>query len=78
LLIIWGVRVFFNSTGQGVFQCPRCGGDRQYRRRSGRRFFTVFFIPLIPLNRVGEHVQCGNCRTRFHVDVLTAAAPSAE
>jgi hypothetical protein len=70
LLLIWGIRVFFNTTGQGVFHCQRCGGDRQYRRRSGRRFFTLFFIPLIPLNKVGEHVQCTTCRTRYHVDVL--------
>ncbi len=70
MLIIWGIRVFFHTTGQGVFHCQRCGGDRQYRRRSGRRFFTLFFIPIIPLNKVGEHVQCDTCKTRYHVDVL--------
>jgi len=70
LLIIWGIRVFFHTSGQGVFHCQRCGGDRQYRRRSGRKFFTLFFIPIIPLNKVGEHVQCATCKTRYHVDVL--------
>jgi hypothetical protein len=70
VLIIWGIRVFFHTTGQGVFHCQRCGGDRQYRHRSGRRFFTLFFIPIIPLNKVGEHVQCTTCKTRYHVDVL--------
>ena len=71
MLIIWGLRVFFHTTGQGVFHCQRCGGDRNYRQRSGRRFFTLFFIPIIPLNKVGEHVQCTTCRTRYHVDVLS-------
>ena len=70
MLIIFGVRVFYRITGQGVFHCRRCGGDREYRRRSGRRWFTVFFIPVIPLNKVGEHVQCVSCRTRYVVDVL--------
>jgi hypothetical protein len=70
VLIIWGLRVFFHTIGQGVFHCQRCGGDRQYQHRSGRRFFTLFFIPIIPLNKVGEHVQCTTCRTRYHVDVL--------
>jgi hypothetical protein len=74
LLIIWGIRVFFKTTGQGVFHCQRCGGDREYRRRSGRRFFTLFYIPVIPLNKVGEHVQCRTCRTRYHVDVLKMPA----
>ncbi len=71
MLIICGIRVFFRITGQGVFYCQRCGGDRQYRHRSGRRAVTLFFVPVIPLNKVGEHVQCATCRTRFHPDVLT-------
>jgi len=70
VLIIWGIRVFFHTIGQGVFHCKRCGSDRNYRQRSGRRFFTLFFIPIIPLNKVGEHVQCTTCKTRYHLEVL--------
>ncbi len=80
MLIAFGLRVFFRTVGQGVFHCPRCGGDRQYRLRAGRRFFTMFFVPVIPLNRVGEHAQCMACQARFHTDVLglpTAAQMSA-
>ena len=72
MLIIWGIRVFFRTTGQGLFHCPRCGGDRRYRRRAGRRFLTLFFIPVIPLTRAGEHVQCTTCRARYHVGALRA------
>ena len=72
VLIIWGIRVFFRTTGQGLFHCPRCGGDRRYRRRAGRRFLTLFFIPVIPLTRAGEHVQCTTCRARYHVGALRA------
>ncbi len=70
LLIIFGLRVFYHTIGQGVFHCRKCGGDRQYRHRAGRRFFTLFFIPVIPLNKVGEHVQCLTCKTRYVTDVL--------
>jgi zinc-ribbon family len=80
LLIIFGLRVFFHAIGQGVFHCPRCGGDRQYRLRAGRRFFTLFFIPLIPLTKTGAHVQCLACQGRFPTSVLslpTAAQMSA-
>jgi hypothetical protein len=72
VLIIWGIRVFFRTTGQGLFHCPRCGGDRRYRRRAGRRFLTLFFVPVIPLTRAGEHVQCTTCRARYHVGALRA------
>jgi hypothetical protein len=71
VLIIWGLRVFYHTVGEGVFHCRKCGGDRQYRHRAGRRFFTLFFIPIIPLNKVGEHVQCTTCHTRYVMDVLT-------
>ncbi len=70
MLIIFGLRVFYRTLAQGVFHCRRCGGDRRYRLRSGRRWFTLFFIPLIPLNTVGQHVQCTTCRTRYLTDVL--------
>jgi len=70
VLIIFGLRVFYRTIAQGTFHCRRCGGDRQYRHRAGRRWFTLFFIPAIPLNSVGEHVQCATCRTRYVVDVL--------
>jgi tellurite resistance protein len=70
-LIIFGLSVFFfGSTGEGVFHCPNCGGDRQYRQRVGRRWFTLFFIPVIPLNKVAEVVQCGTCGKRFNLGVL--------
>ncbi len=76
MLIVFGLRIIFHTVGQGVFHCPRCGGDRQYRLRAGRRFFAVFFVPLIPLNTVSEHVQCMACHARFHTDVLRL--PTAE
>jgi len=70
VLIIFGLRVFYRTIAQGTFHCRRCGGDREYRHRSGRRWFTLFFIPVIPLNAVGDHVQCTTCRTRYVAEVL--------
>ncbi len=70
MLIIWGLRVVYLTIGQGVFFCRRCGGDRDFRRRSGRRFITLFFIPVIPLTQTGEHVQCLTCKTRYITEVL--------
>jgi hypothetical protein len=71
VLIIFGLRVFFRTLAQGAFHCRRCGGDREYRHRAGRRWFTLFFLPVIPLNAVGEHVQCTSCKTRYVTDVLS-------
>jgi len=70
LLLIWGLRVFYHTIGQGTFHCRKCGGDREYRHRAGRRYVTIFFIPLIPLTTTGEHVQCLTCKTRYVTGVL--------
>jgi tellurite resistance protein len=69
VLLIFGLSVFFRTVGEGEFHCPKCGGDRACRQRVARRWFTLFFIPVIPLNRVGEIVECGTCRSRFPLGV---------
>jgi zinc ribbon protein len=81
LFIIFGFRVFYRTVAEGTFYCRKCGGDRQYMHRVGRRWFTLFFIPVIPLNRVSETIQCATCKTRYVMDVLnqpTAAQKQAE
>ena len=75
MIIIWGLRVIWSTIATGVFYCRKCAGDRNYRHRTGRRFFTLFFIPIIPLNKVGEHVMCDTCKTRYVTGVL--AMPTA-
>jgi hypothetical protein len=70
MLILWGLRVIYRTLGRGVFFCRRCGGDREYRQRAGRRYITIFFIPLVPLTRTGVHVQCLTCKTRYVTEVL--------
>ena len=45
MLIIWGLRVVYRMLGRGVFFCRRCGGDREYRHRAGRRYITVVMQP---------------------------------
>ena len=70
MLIIFGLRVFYRTVGQGAFHCQRCGGDREYRHRAGRRWITLLFIPVIPLTRIGEHVKCAVCGTWYRMGVL--------
>ena len=70
MLLIFGFRVFFRTIGEGTFYCQRCGGDRPYRHRVGRRWFHLFFIPVIPLGPAGEYVQCGQCGTKYVTGVL--------
>jgi hypothetical protein len=72
-----GLRFYFRTTGHGTLHCHRCGGDREYRRCVGRRWFHVLYIPLIPLDRVNEHLQCRICHTRYRVEVLSIPTMAA-
>jgi hypothetical protein len=69
-MILFGSRYYFFTVGQGTFMCPKCQTNRPYRLRRGRRFIHVFYIPLIPISAATEHVQCGQCRSRFAPAVL--------
>lgn len=69
-MIIFGWRVLWRPVGHGMFHCQRCGGDRQYRHLVGRRWFHLFFIPMIPLSHAGQHVRCAVCGTRYRMEVL--------
>ncbi len=73
MLLIWGWRTLPKTLDEGTFYCPRCDGDRQYRLRRARRFFTFFFIPIIPLKVLGEYVECSTCGSTFDPQVLTLA-----
>ena len=68
--IIFGTRGVTSKKDRGQFNCPQCGGGNEYVHKSVRQFFTLYFIPVIPLNHLGEYVECTGCQGTFHVDIL--------
>lgn len=69
-MIIYGTTNLTLSGGRGQFYCPRCGYSADYREKNVRRFFTLYFIPLIPLKVVESFLECGGCKGRFAADAL--------
>ena len=67
--IIFGTKGITSTVKSGEFHCPECGGT-QYVHKKVRRFFTLYFIPIIPLNVVGEFVECQRCGLGFDPEVL--------
>ncbi|MEU5216062.1 TerB family tellurite resistance protein [Streptomyces sp. NPDC020807] len=67
---VCGIRTSWNTIGDGEFFCEECGGDRNYRRRTGRRRFAVLGIPVLPRGCTGPVVECAACHTHFGVEVL--------
>ncbi len=77
-MIIWGFRVIFRTLSTGVFLCPQEGADRPYRLRSAQRFFTLFFVPLIPLKKHGNVVECVSCTAQYDEVILTRPTAAAQ
>ncbi|MGW0733823.1 TerB family tellurite resistance protein [Streptomyces sp. NPDC002851] len=67
---LWGVRTVWTTIGDGEFFCPGCGGDRNYRRRTGRRRFTLLGLPVLPRGTAAAVVECASCKERFGTDCL--------
>lgn len=68
--IIFGTKGVTSTSDSGRFHCPQCRTERTYEHKNVRRFFTLFFVPLIPLDTLGEYVECQLCRTNYNTSVL--------
>jgi tellurite resistance protein len=73
-MIIFGTRGVTSTIKEGKFHCPQCSNDQSYRHRKVRKFFTLYFIPLIPLGDESEYVECGRCKGTFIPKVLQRGA----
>ncbi|AGP57924.1 TerB family tellurite resistance protein [Streptomyces rapamycinicus] len=69
-LCVVGVRTLWRTVGDGEFFCPECGGDRNYRRRTGRRRIVVLGLPVLPRGPVAPIVECAACGSRCGTEVL--------
>ncbi|MBL25310.1 MAG: hypothetical protein CMM48_15610 [Rhodospirillaceae bacterium] len=77
MFIIFGTRGVTSTPDRGSFHCPQCGLQCSYALKSVRRFFTLYFIPLIPLDKLSEYVECDSCKGTFNSGVLSFD-PAAE
>ena len=75
-MIILGTKGREIEIGTGTFYCPKCDHRRPYTRKKVARYFTLFFIPLLEINKLGEYLQCADCNTTYKPDVLNIKSPS--
>ncbi|WP_443748363.1 zinc-ribbon domain-containing protein [Asticcacaulis solisilvae] len=68
-MIIWGSRGLKKVVSAGRFHCPRCGPDKPYDQIAVNRWFTLYFIPVIPLGAAGHYIECKACAGTFDTQV---------
>lgn len=69
-MIIFGTRGVTTTPEKGDFNCPSCTSVQKYGLKRVRRFFTLYFIPLIPLDKLGEYVECVSCKDTYKPHIL--------
>jgi tellurite resistance protein len=70
MLVILGTLPVTRTKGRGDFFCPECQARRPYAHRQVHKRFAVFFVSLLPLDQLGEYVECQQCRGTFRTTVL--------
>lgn len=69
-MIIWGSkpRTFINNSGS--FFCPECNDYKSYLWKKVKRYFTLYFLPVFPMEDLGEYIECETCKSTFKENVL--------
>jgi hypothetical protein len=70
-VIIFGSRGLTSTVESGQFHCPRCSSQQVFARQQVKRWFTLYFIPIIPMGVAGEYIECRSCAGTFDVGVLS-------
>jgi hypothetical protein len=75
-MIIWGSTGRESKIASGNFHCPACDGQERYDHVKVQRYFTLYFIPIFPMDTLGEFVRCQGCRQAYKPEVLDYEPPS--
>lgn len=70
-MIIFGTKAKTQTLRTGKFMCPRCQQERAYSYKKAKRYFSIYFIPIIPLDDMGEFVECDTCGMTYAPEVLS-------
>lgn len=75
--IIFGTRGIRSTMQEGQFYCPQCDGQTRFKQKKVTQFFTLYFIPLIPLGNKGSYVECQSCRNTY-IDRILETRPEID
>lgn len=75
MFFIFGIGPKSKVIEKKTFLCPVCRHHANYELKQQRNYFSLFFIPLIPLSKSkGSYVNCLNCQTKMPSTVLSHSA----
>jgi hypothetical protein len=70
MIVVWGTCVTNRVISTGQFYCPHCRSRCSYKLRQPKKWGTIFWIPLIPLEEFERYVECDSCNATYREVVL--------
>jgi tellurite resistance protein len=77
-MILIGEMNITYTKGIGEFYCPQCQSEHPCQHKRVRRFLTIYFVPLVPLDLVSEHLRCLGCRQNHPLHAMELRADDYE
>ncbi|TSE07997.1 MULTISPECIES: TerB family tellurite resistance protein [Aquimarina] len=80
MFIIFGTRGIKHTVSESPVlsnSCPNCN-DGNLVNKLYRRWFTLFFIPVIPLDTVDRFYECDRCKSAYNESIKTVLQRSQE
>jgi len=78
MIVVWGTRVTNKVISSGQFHCPRCTQQCAYKLRRPKKWGSIFWIPIVPLQEFEPYVECAACNATYPAEALRRDAGSAQ
>lgn len=69
-MIIYGTKHTTKTLQQGEFYCPHCSKRRPYVMARKKRWFHIYWIPMIPMQELPSYVECNVCKNAWQPRIL--------
>ncbi len=70
MIVIFGARDRETVIASGYFLCPACGQLRPYKHKRLARYFAIYFLPIFPLQSLGEMIECQTCQHGYRLEEI--------
>ena len=70
MFVLFGEQSRNQEVASGDFDCPVCLGRQHYHHRRIKQYFSLFFIPLLPLEDSANYLICSGCQACFDPQIL--------
>jgi hypothetical protein len=77
-MIVWGRSISNKIVATGQFFCPGCGQERTYALRQHQKWGTIYWIPIVRLEKSEPYVECASCHRTYPEAALQHNAASAQ